>query len=53
MTNTYSVQCDIEEIEKLPDKECCLVCLIITVFHASFVGVILYLVQNEDNSQSY
>jgi len=45
----YQNQYDGEELEpfgKLSDKECCLVCLIITIFHVSFTGAIIYLIQS-------
>jgi len=49
---TGSIRYDIDEFRKLPDKECCLVCLIITILNVSFTGAIIYLIQNEDSSQS-
>jgi len=47
-----SIQFDIEEFGKLPDKEFCIVCLIIVIFNVSFTGAIIYLIQGEGTSQS-
>ena len=38
---------DTEEIKKLPDKECCLVCSIIILLNASFIVPLIYLINNE------
>jgi len=37
---------DKEEIKNLPDKECCLVCSIIILLNVSYIGPLLYLINN-------
>jgi len=49
---TGSILYDIDGFMKLPDKECCLVCLIIAILNVSFTGALIYLIHNEDSSQS-
>lgn len=39
---------DINEIKKMPDKECCLVCSIIICYNLLFIGVMIGLIQDED-----
>lgn len=39
---------DINEIKKMPDKECCVVCSIIICYNLLFIGVMVGLIQNED-----
>jgi hypothetical protein len=45
--NKSHIEWDTEEIKKLPDKECCLVCAIILSLNAIFVGAMIYLINNE------
>jgi len=39
---------DTDEIRKIPDKECCLVCSIIVCYNLLFIGVMIGLIQDED-----
>lgn len=39
---------DINEIKKIPDKECCLVCSIIVCYNFVFIGLMIGLIQTED-----
>lgn len=39
---------DINEIKKMPDKECCLVCSIIICYNLLFIGIMIGLIQDED-----
>ena len=41
------IEWDTEEIKKLPDKECCLVCSIIILLNASYIAPLIYLINNE------
>jgi len=41
------VEWDTEEIKKIPDKKCYLVCSIIILLNTSFVGAMIYLINNE------
>lgn len=38
---------DINEVKKIPDKECCLVCAIILCYNFTFIGIMFGLIQNE------
>jgi len=37
-----------DEIKKIPDKECCLVCSIICCFNTIFIGIMFTLIHEED-----
>ena len=39
---------DTDEIKKMPDKECCLVCGIIVCYNFVFIGLMIGLIQSED-----
>ena len=39
---------DINEANKIPDKECCVVCSIIICYNLLFIGIMIGLIQNED-----
>lgn len=39
---------DTDEIKKMPDKECCLVCGIIVCYNFVFIGLMIGLIQDED-----
>ena len=39
---------DINEVRKIPDKECCIVCGIIVCYNFVFIGVMIGLIQTED-----
>lgn len=39
---------DYDEIKKIPDKECCLVCGIIVCYNFVFIGLMIGLIQTED-----
>jgi len=45
--NKGHIEWDTEEIKKIPNKECFLVCSIITVLNGLFVGAMIYLIDNE------
>ena len=48
--NRYYGNIDIDgnELKKIPDKECCLVCAIILCYNLTFMGIMFGLIQNED-----
>ena len=46
LNNSHEI--DINEIKKMPDKECCLVCSIIICYNLLFIGVMIGLIQDED-----
>ena len=50
--NYQNFNFDNEEIKKLPDKECCIVCAIIVCYNMVFVGLIYGLIQSEDMNGS-
>ena len=50
--NRENYKIDINEIKKMPDKECCLVCGIIICYHLLFIGVMIGLIQGEDLNSS-
>lgn len=56
MNNRHIVQnyqnFDNEEIKKLPDKECCIVCAIIICYNMVFIGLMYGLIQSEDMNGS-
>ena len=39
---------DINEVRKIPDKECCIVCGIIVCYNFVFIGLMIGLIQSED-----
>jgi hypothetical protein len=39
---------DTDEIIKMPDKECCIVCGIIVCYNFVFIGLMIGLIQSED-----
>lgn len=39
---------DYDEIKKIPDKECCIVCGIIVCYNFVFIGLMIGLIQTED-----
>jgi hypothetical protein len=39
---------DINEVRKIPDKECCIVCGIIVCYNFVFIGLMIGLIQTED-----
>ena len=43
---------DKDEIKKMPDKECCLVCSIIICYNITFIGIMFSLIKNEDLNSS-
>ena len=45
--NRGHIEWDKDEIKKLPDKECCLVCSIIVSLNVAFIGTMMYLINNE------
>ena len=45
--NGSHIELDSKELRKLPDKGCCVVCSIISVLYISFIGTMLYLIDNE------
>ena len=46
--NQEDYKTDINEIKKMPDKECCIVCSIIICYNLLFIGVMIGLIQDED-----
>ena len=51
MNNNYRREhyiIDKDEIKKMPDKECCLVCGIIVCYNLLFIGVMIGIIQDED-----
>jgi len=46
--NRGHIEWDKDEIKKLPDKECCLVCSIIVSLNVAFIGTMMYLINNEN-----
>ena len=46
--NQENYKIDINEIKKMPDKECCLVCGIIVCYNLLFIGVMIGLINDED-----
>ena len=49
----YTMKYDMNEFKKI-NKECCLICSILSVFHLSYLGFILYIfkINDPDNSTS-
>lgn len=43
-----NINIDRNELKKIPDKECCLVCAIILCYNLTFLGIMIGLIQNED-----
>ena len=50
--NQKQFNIDINEVKKLPDKECCIVCSLIVCYNLLFLGVMVLLIQNEDLNDS-
>ena len=39
---------DINEIKKIPDNDCCLVCSVLLCYTLLFIGIMIGLIQDED-----